>query len=103
MNDFKVLELFQKGDVAELWQGVHTASNTQVHVLSVNKKGNLHVYDHDRLVGLEGIVQQANHPNILKYHKIVQNETGVVIIMEHPKVQKSYRADPLTTIGTLFA
>jgi serine/threonine protein kinase len=85
MNDFKVVELLYKGDVSDIWQGVHLASNTEVHVVTVNKKVNQNIFDHKRMQELESLVSQLNHPHLLRYHKIVQNENTIGIIMEHPK------------------
>lgn len=85
MNDFKVIELLYKGDVSDIWQGVHLATNTEVHVVTVNKKLNGNIFDQKRMSELEPTIVQLNHPNLLRYHKIVQNDNTIGIIMDHPK------------------
>lgn len=85
-DDFRVVDLVSKGDVADIWQGIHTASKTQVYVVTVNKKSEEQTFDQARLQQLEPIAPSVNHAHILKYYKIVKSESTIAIIMEHPRV-----------------
>lgn len=86
MQEFEIGEVLYKGEVAETWTGIHTSSKTEVFVIITNKKKLGHLVDHERIAKLAPIVKDVDSPFILKYHRMVQNENQLGIIMEHPRV-----------------
>jgi hypothetical protein len=84
--EFTVGDLLYKGDVSDIWQGVHVETNTEVHFVIVNKKLYGHLIDQERMARLVPIVGEVNHINVLKYHKIVESDAQIGVVMEHPQV-----------------
>lgn len=83
MDKFKVTQSVLKGDIADVWEGIHLSSQTPVHIVTFEKKGHTPI-DSERFAELTKKLPEINHPNLLKYHRIVQSEKSIGIIMEHP-------------------
>lgn len=52
-----------------------------LHITLVNKQQSPYA-DYERIATLAPIVKEINHPHIVKYHQIVQNESQTIIIVE---------------------
>jgi len=85
LNEFRVGEILIKGEVADIWGGVHSSTATPVHVVIVNKRKIGQQVDELRIEKYAPKVREITNPHVLKYHRMVQNEIQMGIIMEHPK------------------
>ncbi len=89
-EDFKMGNLLHKGDVTDIWEGTRRdlINNTEdfVHIVTYDKRTLGNAINQERLASLLPKVGDVQHPHILRYLKIVQNEERMGIIMEHPKV-----------------
>lgn len=85
MGEFRLVDVISKGEVSDIWQAFHAPSSNPVHIVTVDKRSDPSCYDQQRVQDLERIVMTVDHPNILKYHKILQNNSNFGAIMEFPK------------------
>lgn len=57
MNEFKVNNLIQRGDLADIWEGVHIPSKTPIIIVIVEKGG--HIIDHERMSNLTNLMIES--------------------------------------------
>lgn len=86
--EFSIGDLLYTLDLVNIWQGVHIESGCKVHVVIAERKLHENFIDNERIRALCPIIKELNHINILKYRKVVCNETTIGVVMEHPNVKK---------------
>ncbi|PRP89177.1 serine/threonine-protein kinase SIK1 [Planoprotostelium fungivorum] len=85
MEDTEILKpRLANGELYETWAGVHTRTGIQVLVLIIVKSKLGALLDEDRFHEYVSRVGGIKHNNILKYHKIVQNDVQIGITLEFP-------------------
>mmetsp|Transcript_16951 Transcript_16951/g.23587 ORF Transcript_16951/g.23587 Transcript_16951/m.23587 type:complete len:713 (+) Transcript_16951:158-2296(+) len=83
MSDgIKVGERIGGGDFMDIWSGVFQATNTNVNIQIVDKKKVGNALDNYRFNSLCDIALTLNHPNVLKYFKLVANDKNIAIVTE---------------------
>ncbi len=85
-KDLLIGDLLYKGEYAAIWLGFHVPTKTMVHYVVVNCSAAREILDLDRILAMSPKLREVNHQTILKYYKVLQKDSQVDIVLEHPPV-----------------
>lgn len=83
-KDLLIGDLLYKGEYAAIWLGFHVPSKTMVHYVVVNCSAAREILDLDRILSMSPKLREVNHQTVLKYYKVLQKDSQVDIVLEHP-------------------